>query len=65
MSNYEILRNDVVVPLLVAASALSLPKEKATGPAISAGPAGRCQFAGFQMMTFFVASSPGAGATLP
>jgi hypothetical protein len=30
-----------------------------------AGPAGRYPFTGFQMMTFFVASSPGAGATLP
>jgi hypothetical protein len=30
-----------------------------------AGPGGRQPFTGFQMMTFFVASSPGAGATLP
>jgi len=30
-----------------------------------AGPAGRYPFTGFQMMTFFVASSPGAGATSP
>jgi len=36
-----------------------------TGPAFSAGPAGPYPFTGFQMMTFFVASSPGAGATLP
>jgi hypothetical protein len=30
-----------------------------------AGPASLYPFTGFQMMTFLLASSPGAGATLP
>jgi hypothetical protein len=37
---------------------------KGTGLA-GARPVGRDQFAGFQMMTFLVLSSPGAGATFP
>jgi hypothetical protein len=48
----------------IAAAALR-PLKEAAGPADCAGPADRRQLTGFQMMTFFVASSPGAGATLP